>query len=100
MEIRTDGSTLVLSGDLDVRTTGELRTAVYRMIGRHDLVVVDCSAVTSIDLVALRVLAVATRAAARRGRHVRLRACGPAVRRFLAVSRLRPVLELERVPAA
>lgn len=100
MDIRIDGPTLVLRGDLDVRTTHELRAAVYRMIARHEVVVVDCSEVSSIDLTALRVLAVATRAAARRDRHVRLRGCGPSVRRFLHVSRLRPALEVERAPAA
>ncbi|MFN8193906.1 MAG: STAS domain-containing protein [Nocardioidaceae bacterium] len=102
MDARIDGSTLKLSGDLDVRTTGLLRSAVYALLEGDDAtVVVDLTDVDSIDLIALRVLAVATRQAGLSGRHVVLRGCCPAVRRFLHVSRLFRALEVERdrVPA-
>ena len=62
MEILTDGPTLVLSGDFDVRSTMEVRTAIYELLEGHDEdVVVDLTDVTSVDLTALKVLAVATR---------------------------------------
>ena len=61
MEILTDGPTLVLSGDFDVRSTMEVRTAIYEHLEGHDEdVVVDLTDVTSVDVTALKVLAVAT----------------------------------------
>jgi anti-anti-sigma factor len=101
MDIRMDGPTLVLSGDLDVRTTSQLRSAVYELLARDGDVVVDLTDVVYIDLTALRVLAVATRQASRSGQHVLLRGCCPTVRRFLHVSKLFRALEVERerVPA-
>ena len=78
MEITRDGGTLLLSGDFDVRSTWEVRNALYELLDGHDAdVVVDLSEVSSIDLTALRVLAVATRSAARGGRHLSLRGCCP-----------------------
>jgi len=97
MEILTDGPTLVLSGDFDVRSTMEVRTAIYELLGGNaDVVVVDLTDVSSVDLTALRVLAVATREASRAGHHLVLRGAGPAVRRLLHMSRLIRVVELER----
>ena len=97
MEILTDGPTLVLSGDFDVRSTMEVRTAIYELLGgNEDLVVVDLTDVSSVDVTALRVLAVATREASRAGHHLVLRGAGPAVRRLLHMSRLIRVVELER----
>ena len=61
-----------------------------------DDVVVDLTDVDSVDLTALKVLAVATRQASRLGRHLILRGCGPAVRRLLHLSRLIRVVEVER----
>lgn len=97
MDIVTDGPTVVLSGDFDVRSTMEVRTAIYDLLEGHDEdVVVDLTEVGSIDLTALKVLAVATREATRSGRHLILRGCGPAVRRLLHMSRLIRVVEVER----
>jgi anti-anti-sigma factor len=101
MDIVTDGPTLILSGDFDVRSTGEVRNALYQTLARHrEDVVVDLTEVHSVDVTALRVLAVATRQAGRDGQHVRLRGCCPAVRRLLHMSRLIRVLEVERVAAS
>ena len=74
MEQTTDGSTLVLSGSLDVRCTAELRTAVYRLLEDCDAeVFVDVSGVESVDMTTLKMLAVANRAAERVGQRVVLR---------------------------
>ena len=100
MEILTDGPTLVLSGDFDVRSTMEVRTAIYELIEGHDEdVVVDLTDVASVDVTALKVLAVATVAADRSGHHLVLRGAGPAVRRLLHMSRLIRLVELERAVA-
>jgi anti-anti-sigma factor len=97
MEILTDGPTLVLSGDFDVRSTMEVRTAIYELLGGHDDdVVVDLSDVASVDVTALKVLAVATVEAGRAGHHLVLRGAGPAIRRLLHLSHLIRVVELER----
>ena len=101
MDILTDGPTLVLSGDFDVRSTMEVRTAIYEHLDGHDEdVVVDLTDVDSVDVTALKVLAVATREATRAGHHLVLRGCGPAVRRLLHLSRLMRVVELEREVAS
>ena len=101
MDILTDGPTLVLSGDFDVRSTFQVRTAIYDLLQGHDEdVVVDLSEVDSIDVTALTVLAVATREAGRSGHHLVLRGCGPAVRRMLHLSRLIRVVEVERAAAS
>ncbi|MEP9361498.1 STAS domain-containing protein [Nocardioides sp. CN2-186] len=98
MEIITDGPTLVLSGDFDVRSTREVRDAIYDQLEGYDHdVVVDLTDVTTIDLTALRVLAVATRRASHAGHHLTLRGCGPSVRRMLHLSHMIRVLEVERV---
>lgn len=101
MDILTDGPTLVLSGDFDVRSTMQVRTAIYEHLEGHDQdVVVDLTEVDSVDVTALKVLAVATREATRAGHHLVLRGCGPAVRRMLHLSRLMRVVELERHAAS
>ena len=97
MDIMRDGPTLVLSGAFDVRSTWEVRTAIYELLGSHDGdVVVDLTAVTSLDLTALKVLMVATREAAHQGHHLVLRGCSDALRRMLATSHLRRLVEVER----
>lgn len=97
MDIATDGPILLLSGDFDVRSTWEVRNAIYEHLEGHDQdVVVDLTDVTSVDVTALRVLAVATRRATVAGRHLTLRGCNPAVRRLLHISHLAHALEVER----
>ncbi|MBB6629219.1 STAS domain-containing protein [Nocardioides sp. KIGAM211] len=97
MDIMTDGATLVLSGDFDVRSTWEVRNALYEHLEGHDEdVVIDMTDVNAVDVTALKVLAVATRQAVRAGHHLTLRGCSPAVRRMLHLSRLIRVLEVER----
>lgn len=97
MDIRTDGPRLVLSGDFDVRSTMEVRLAIYVLLADHDEdVVVDLTEVGAIDVTALKVLAVATRQATRSGHHLMLRGCSPAVRRMLHLSRLIRAVEVER----
>ena len=99
MDIVVDGPALVLAGDFDVRSTMEVRAALYEHLDRTgDDVVVDLSGVRTVDHTALKVLAVATRYADRAGRHLVLRGCCPAVLRMLHLSRLIRVVELERQP--
>lgn len=97
MEIFHEGSTLVLTGQFDVRNTMEVRAAIYDHMDAtvHD-VVIDLTGVTTVDLTALKVLAVATRNAGRQGRHLRLRGCGPAVRRLLHLSHIFRLVDIER----
>ena len=98
MEILSDGPVLHLSGDFDVRSTWEVRTAIYEHLEGHDEdVVVDLTEVTTIDMTALKVLAVATRRASAAGHRLTLRGCGPAVRRMLHLSHLIRIVEVERV---
>ena len=97
MDIMIDGPRLVLHGDFDVRSTMEVRNALYELLAAHEGdVVVDLSAVATIDLTALKVLAVASRQAARDGHHVLLRGCCPAVRRMLLKTHIIRLVELER----
>lgn len=98
MDITTDGPTLVLRGDFDVRSTMEVRDALHEQLrDLHDDIVVDLSGVDAVDTAALRVLGAASLAAARSGQLVTLRGCTPAVRRMLHLTRLIRVLEVERV---
>jgi anti-anti-sigma factor len=97
MEIFTDGPTILLSGDFDVRSTMEVRNAIYEHLHGHDEdVVIDLTDVSTIDMTALKVLAVATRQASRDGHHLTLRGCGPSVRRMLTLTRLGRMVERER----
>ena len=99
MNIVRDGPTLVLHGDFDVRSTGDVRREIYAQLADHDAdVVIDLSDVAVIDVTALKVLAVATREAHRRGGHLRLRGCGPHVTRMLHKTRLIRFVEVERMP--
>jgi anti-anti-sigma factor len=101
MDITFDGSTLALHGDFDVRSTFQVRNAIYeRLEGHEQDVVVDMSEVETIDVTALRVLAVATRQATRSGHRLTLRNCGPSVRRMMHLSRLAHSFEVERAAAS
>ena len=98
MDIISDGPVLVLTGEFDVRSTMEVRTAIYdRLSGGDEDLVIDLTGVSTIDVTALKVLAAATVVASRQGRHLTLRGAGPAVRRMLHLSRLIRAVEVERV---
>jgi anti-anti-sigma factor len=97
MDIMCDGPVLVLSGDLDVRSTMEVRNAVQELLGSYDEVVIDLSGVDCADVTALKMLAAATVQTIRDGHHLTLRAPSPAVRRLLLLSHLGRVVEV--VPA-
>jgi anti-anti-sigma factor len=101
MELTANGATLRLTGRFDVRCTGEVRDALYRLIDDSSPadVVVDLSAVESVDATALKVLAAATMVMERDGRHLVLRGCSPALRRVLAFTKLRRVMQVERASA-
>lgn len=100
MEITSDENVLLLSGDLDVRSTMRVRTALRDLLDVHDAVVIDLSDVESVDLTALRVLAAATVQSIRDGHHLTLRSPSPAVRRLLHLSHLIRVVEVDRGHAA
>lgn len=100
MDIMSDGPVLVLSGDLDVRSTMEVRAAVQDLLGVYDEVAVDLSGVDSADVTALRVLAAATVQAIRDGHHLTLREPSPAVRRMLLLSHLARIVEVAPASAA
>ncbi len=96
VDIVTEGTTLVLSGDFDVRSTGAVRDALRSLLDGPDRhMVVDLTAVVTTDVTALRVLAAATRQAARDGRRLQLRGCCPRVRRLLHLTHLIRVVEIE-----
>jgi anti-anti-sigma factor len=94
VDIMSDGPVLHLSGDLDVRSTMQVRAAVRDLLGCYDEVAIDLSGVESADLTALRVLAAATVQAVRDGHHLTLRQPSPAVRRMLHISHLARVVEV------
>jgi anti-anti-sigma factor len=100
MDIVHDGHALLLSGDFDVRSTMEVRSAIHEHLdGFEQDLVVDLTGVTTLDVTAARVLAYASLEAGRSGHHLRLRGCGPAVRRMLQLSRLARFIEVERAAA-
>lgn len=102
MDIAYNGSVLILAGDFDVRSTGEVRNAIYEQLAGFDSdVVIDMTDVRAVDVTALRVIAVATRYAWLTGHHLTLRNPNAAVRRMLHISRLAHAVEVERlaVPA-
>lgn len=95
----TDGTTLELSGSLDVRRTAEVRAQVYALLDRGTGdVLVDVSRVDSMDMTTLKLLAVANHVAEREGRRVVLRGASPAVRRLLHFAHLRGMIPLEVSP--
>ncbi len=100
MDIISDGHTLMLHGDFDVRSTFAVRNAIYEHLEIHDEdVVVDMSGVSAIDATALRVLVVATRHAWLTGHHLMVRNPGPAVRRMVHLTRLAHAIDVERIAA-
>ncbi|GAB2985988.1 STAS domain-containing protein [Nocardioides montaniterrae] len=102
VDVAKDGPTLVLSGDFDVRSTGQVREAINDQLEQYDGdITVDMRGVECIDVTALKVLAAASRRALKAGHHVVLCGTGPSVRRMLHLTHLIRVVELERddIPA-
>src|SRR5688572_11601003 len=87
-----------LSGRLDGRCSAEVRHALHDHIDRHpdEDVILDLTQVESIDVTALRTIAVAALRVERAGRMVILRGCSPALRRVLAFGSWRRLFRLER----
>lgn len=101
VQIFVEDLTLHLVGAFDVRSTGEVREAIYRRLDACEgIVVIDLSEVEAVDLTALKVLAVATRRASREGTSLRVRGCGPHVTRMLHVSRMARLIDVDREPVA
>jgi anti-anti-sigma factor len=98
VDIMSDGPVLVLSGDLDVRSTMQVRTALQELFGSYDEVTIDLSGVDSADVTALKVLAAATVQAIRDGHHLTLRHPSAAVRRMLHLSHLARVVQVTSTP--
>jgi anti-anti-sigma factor len=98
MEVDNAGRAISLSGRLDGRCSAEVREVLYDHIERHpdEDVVVDVSAVESIDATVLRMLGAAALRLERAGRRVVLRGCSPALRRVLTFGGWRRLFCLER----
>jgi anti-anti-sigma factor len=96
MELATDGTTLRIGGQLDVRCITELRSAIYDHLETHPgHVVLDLSEVESADLTVLKMLAVASRMANQSGHRVTVRGCPDGVRRLLHLAHLRGLMTVE-----
>jgi len=96
MELTTEGSTLRIGGQLDVRCVTELRNAIYDHLDTHPgHVVLDLSDVEAADLTVLKMLAVASRMANRAGHRVTVRDCPDGVRRLLHLAHLRGLMTVE-----
>jgi anti-anti-sigma factor len=97
MDVATDGTRLVLTGDFDVRSTGQVREAIDDQLRRGEGdVTVDMHGVDSVDLTALKVLAAASRRALRTGHHIVLTGATPPVLRMLYLSHLIRLVEVDR----
>jgi anti-anti-sigma factor len=96
LHLATDGTTLRIGGQLDVRCITELRTAVYdHLEANPGHVVLDLSDVESADLAVLKMLAVASRMANQSGHRVTVQDCPDGVRRLLHLAHLRGLVTVE-----
>lgn len=99
MQVISKGEAFELTGHLDGRCSAVVRDALYEHIRAHpDDVVVDLSAVESMDVTFLRVLATAALRVERNGHRVILRGCSPSLRRAIAGGGWRRLFFLEREP--
>lgn len=96
MDITTDGAALILAGRLDGRSTGVVRDVLHSLMRQHHDVVVDLTDVESIDVTGLTMLAAASKVMERDGGVLTLRGCRPALRRVIAFTRIRNVLQVEK----
>ena len=96
MEATADGSTLRLSGRLDGRSTHEVRDLLQDLMSAHRDVVVDLRSVESVDVTGITMLAAASRLSRQRGGRLVLRGVSPSLRRVIAYTRVRNVLQVER----
>jgi anti-anti-sigma factor len=96
MQVSVIGDTITLAGRLDGRSTSQVRDVLYDQMARSQGVVVDLSRVESVDMTALRMLAVASKRMERDGRALVLRGCSPALRRIITFARMRSLLQVER----
>jgi anti-anti-sigma factor len=101
MDLTVNEGTLVLRGHFDGRCSARVREALYHQIEKTTgTVVVDLAEVESVDATALRLLAAATKGMERDGRSLVLRGCSPAVRRVIALTKLRRLVTVERAASA
>jgi len=96
MDVTTDGAALILAGRLDGRSTGVVRDVLHALMRQHHDVVVDLTDVESIDVTGLTMLAAASKVMERDGGVLTLRGCRPALRRVIAFTRIRNVLQVEK----
>ena len=96
MDVTTDGAALILAGRLDGRSTGVVRDVLHALMRQHHDVVVDLTDVESIDVTGLTMLAAASKVMERDGGVLTLRGCRPALRRVIAFTRVRNVLQVEK----
>ncbi|RYE78071.1 MAG: anti-sigma factor antagonist [Myxococcales bacterium] len=96
MDISVNGDVMHVAGQVDGRRTSELRAELQELVGSTsgDLVL-DLEEVESIDLTALRVIAVVSRDLGESFRHLRLRNASPLVRRLLHLSHLRGLVHFD-----
>jgi anti-anti-sigma factor len=97
--VTVSGPMMRLSGQLDGRSSAEVRDALHQQMASYPEVVVDMSEVECLDGTALRLLAAATARMERQGGNLTLRGCSPALRRVIVRTRLRRCLSVERTPA-